>query len=242
VIDKIQPSIMEAVGIIPHGASVLVGGFGEAGVPFELLYALRDLGRRDLTIISNNAGTHEAGIAALIVAKLVRKVICSHPRPPNSETFAAAYRAGRIELEVVPQGTLAERLRAAGAGLGAFFTPTGYGTRMADGKETRVVDGVGYVLEQPLSGDFALVKADRGDRWGNLTYRWAARNFGPVMCMAARHAIVQVNEVVPLGELPPEHIMTPGVFVKTVVQVHNAATPSGTEAAIDRKTTAQGKA
>ena len=228
MIDKIQPSIVEAVRIIPDGASILVGGFGESGVPFELLYALRDLGRRDLTIISNNAGTHEAGIAALIVANLVRKVICSHPRPPNSDTFAAAYRAGRVELEVVPQGTLAERLRAAGAGLVAFFTPTGYGTRIAEGKETRVVDGVGYVLEQPLFGDFALVKADRGDRWGNLTYRWSARKFNPVMCMAARHAIAQVDQVVGLGELAPEHVMTPGVFVKAVVPVHAKAADMST--------------
>jgi len=224
VIEKIQPSIIEALQIIPDGARVLVGGFGEAGVPFELLHALRDLGRRELTIISNNAGTYVQGIAALIAAGLVRKMICSHPRPPHSETFAAAYRAGRIELELVPQGTLAERLRAAGAGLGPFFTPTGYGTRLAQGKETRVVDGVGYVLEQPLAGDFALIKADLGDRWGNLTYRWAARNFNPVMCMAARHAIAQVNRVVKLGELAPEHVMTPGIFVKTVVPVGQAQT------------------
>jgi 3-oxoadipate CoA-transferase alpha subunit len=219
VIDKIQPAIAPALQIIPDGASILVGGFGEAGVPFELLHALRDLGRRDLTIISNNAGTHQIGIASLIVAGLVHKIICSHPRPPNSEAFAAAYRAGRIQLEVVPQGTLAERLRAAGAGLGPFFTPTGYGTHLAAGKETRVVNGVGYVLEQPLHGDFALIKADLGDRWGNLTYRWAARNFNPVMCMAARHTIAQVNRVVELGALAPEHVMTPGVFVKTIVSV-----------------------
>lgn len=222
MINKIQPSIVQAVQAIPDGASVLVGGFGEAGIPFELLHTLRDLGRRDLTIISNNAGTEQAGIAALIVAGLVRKVICSHPRPPKSETFAAAYRAGKVDLEVVPQGTLAERLRAAGAGIGPFFTPTGYGTRLAEGKETRVIDGVGYVLEQPLHGDFALIKADLGDRMGNLTYRWAARNFNPVMCMAARHAIVQVNRVVELGELDPMHVMTPGIFVNTVVPVGQA--------------------
>jgi len=222
VIDKIQPAIVEALQIIPDGACIMVGGFGEAGVPFELLHTLRELGRRDLTIISNNAGTYERGIASLIAAGLVRKVICSHPRPSNSEVFAAAYRAGRVELEVTPQGTLAERLRAAGAGLGPFFTPTGYGTRLAEGKETRVVDGVGYVLEQPLRGDFALIKADLGDRWGNLTYRLAARNFNPVMCMAARHTIAQVGRVVKLGELAPEHVMTPGIFVNTVVPVGQA--------------------
>lgn len=219
MIDKIVPSITEALQIIPDGATILVGGFGEAGIPFELLHALRDLGRRDLTIVSNNAGTLQTGIAALIAANRVRKIICSHPRPPNAEVFAEAYRAGRVQLEVVPQGTLAERLRAAGAGLGPFFTPTGYGTRLAQGKETRVVDGVGYVLEQPLPGDFALIKAHQGDRWGNLTYRWAARNFNPVMCMAARHAIAQVDHVAELGELPPEHVMTPGIFVKTVVPI-----------------------
>ncbi len=219
MINKIQPSIMQALQVIPDGASILVGGFGEAGIPFELLHALRDLGRRELTIISNNSGTEQVGIAALIVAGLVRKIICSHPRPPKSEVFAAAYRAGKIELEVVPQGTLAERLRAAGAGLGPFFTPTGYGTLLAQGKETRTVDGVNYVLEHPLHGDFALVRADLGDRMGNLTYRWAARNFNPVMCMAARHTIAQVNRVVELGELAPEHVMTPGIFVQTVVPV-----------------------
>jgi 3-oxoadipate CoA-transferase alpha subunit len=219
MIDKIQPSLTEALQVIPDGATLLSGGFGEAGAPYELLHALRDLGRRDLTIVSNNAGVFDVGIARLITAGLVRKIICSHPRPPNSETFAAAYRAGRVELEVTPQGTLAERLRAAGAGLGPFFTPTGYGTRVAEGKETRVVNGVGYVLEQPLHGDFALIKADQGDRWGNLTYRWAARNFNPVMCMAARHTIAQVNRVVELGALAPEHIMTPGIFVQAVVPV-----------------------
>lgn len=219
MINKIQPSIMQALQVIPDGASILVGGFGEAGIPFELLHALRDLGRRELTIISNNSGTEQVGIAALIVAGLVRKIICSHPRPPKSEVFAAAYRAGKIELEVVPQGTLAERLRAAGAGLGPFFTPTGYGTLLAQGKETRTVDGVNYVLEHPLHSDFALVRADLGDRMGNLTYRWAARNFNPVMCMAARHTIAQVNRVVELGELAPEHVMTPGIFVQTVVPV-----------------------
>lgn len=218
MINKIKPSIADALQVIPNGASILVGGFGEAGVPHQLLEGLAALGTSDLTIISNNAGTRNTGIAALLLSNRVRKVICSHPRPPDSEVFAQAYRAGKVELECVPQGTLAERLRAAGAGLGAFFTPTGYGTLLAEGKEQRVVDGVGYVLEQPLHGDFAFIKAHQGDRWGNLTYRWAARNFNPVMCMASRHAIVQVDEIVELGALAPEHVMTPGIFVQTLVK------------------------
>lgn len=217
MIDKIVSSQREALSVIPDGASVIVGGFGDAGIPFEMLETLREMGTRDLTIISNNAGTREVGIAGLIKNGQVRKIICSHPRPPQSEVFANAFRAGQIELECMPQGTLAERLRAAGAGMGPFFTPTGYGTLMAEGKEQRVIDGVGYVLEQPLPGDFALVRAHQGDRWGNLNYRWAARNFNPVMCTAARHTIAQVDEVVELGALHPEHIMTPGIFVKTVV-------------------------
>lgn len=219
MIDKIKACMRDAVAIIPDGASVLVGGFGEAGVPYDLLHCLAELGRRDLTIIANNAGTHDRGIAALLNRRQVRKIICSHPRPPNSEAFARAFRAGEVELECVPQGTLAERLRAAGAGLGPFYTPTGYGTELAQGRRQEVIDGVGYLLEQPLRGDYALVRAHQGDRWGNLMYRHAARNFNPVMCMAAGHAIAQVDEVVPLGAFAPEHIMTPGLFVKTVVPV-----------------------
>ena len=217
MIDKIKRSLEEAIAPLHDGASIMVSGFGEAGIPFELLHAVLDKGLRDLTIISNNAGTHEVGIAGLIKAKRVRKIVCSHPRPVNSETFLAAYRAGQVELECMPQGTLAERLRAAGAGLGPFFTPTGFGTLVAEGKEQRVIDGKGYILEQPLHGDVALVRAHLGDRWGNLTYRWAARNFGPVMCMAAKYSIAQVNRVVNLGDLPPEQVMTPGIFVQAVV-------------------------
>jgi len=217
MIDKRQPTLAAAVAAIPDGAQVLVGGFGDAGVPFELLHALLDQGTRELTLVCNNAGTRDVGIAALILARRVRKIICSHPRPPLSEAFAQAYRAGQIELECVPQGTLAERLRAGGAGLGPFFTPTGYGTLLAKGKEQRVVDGTGYVLEQPLRGDFALIRAHQADRWGNLMYRWAARNFNPVMCMAAHHTIAQVDQFVELGSLAPETVMTPGIFVQTVV-------------------------
>ena len=219
MLDKIKASLEEAVAPVQDGASIMISGFGEAGIPLELMSAVLDKGVKELTIISNNAGTFEIGIAGLIKARRVRKIVCSHPRPINSETFAAAYRAGQVELECMPQGTLAERLRAAGAGLGPFFTPTGYGTLVAEGKEQRVIDGKGYILEQPLHGDFAFVRAHLGDRWGNLTYRWAARNFGPVMCMAARHSIAQVNRVVPLGELHPENVMTPGIFVKAVVAI-----------------------
>ncbi len=217
MINKIKSSLAEAVQIIPDGASVLIGGFGDAGIPFELIDALLEQNTTDLTVVSNNAGAGDRGIAALVAAGRVRKVICSHPRPPKAEIFAQAYRAGKVELECVPQGTLAERMRAAGAGLGPFFTPTGYGTRVAEGKETRIVDGKGYVLEQPLSADFALVRAFQGDRLGNLTYRLAARNFNPVMCMAARHTIAQVDVIVQVGAIPPEQVMTQAIFVQSVV-------------------------
>ena len=219
MLDKVKQSLQEAIAPIQDGASVMVSGFGDAGIPFELMSAIMDKGLRELTIISNNAGTHETGIAGLIKAGRVRKVVCSHPRPAHSDVFANAYRAGQVELECMPQGTLAERLRAAGAGLGPFFTPTGYGTLIAEGKEQRVINGKGYIMEQPLTGDFALVRAHLGDRGGNLTYRWAARNFGPVMCMAAKHSIAQVNRIVPLGDLAPEHVMTPGIFVQSVVAI-----------------------
>ena len=223
MINKIQDSIEQALAPITDGAVVMVAGFGDAGIPLELLTALVKKGTRDLTIISNNAGTFEHGLAALIKNGQVSKVICSHPRPPNSDVFAAAYRAGKVALECVPQGTLAERIRAGGAGLGPFFTPAGYGTPLGDGKESCVIDGVGYVLEQPLKADFALIRGHLGDRWGNLTYRWAARNFNPVMASAARHTIAQVDEIVELGSLAPEHVMTPGIFVKSVVLAKEAA-------------------
>ncbi|MBV7481836.1 3-oxoacid CoA-transferase subunit A [Bordetella sp. BOR01] len=217
MINKIKSSHDEALSLIPDGASVMIGGFGDAGIPFELIDTLLAMGTTGLTLISNNAGAGERGIAALIAAGRVRKVICSHPRPPRSEIFAHAYRAGQVELECVPQGTLAERMRAAGAGLGPFYTPTGYGTWMAEGKQTCVIDGKGYVLEQPLPADFALVRAHQGDRFGNLTYRLAARNFNPVMCMASRHAIAQVDQIVQAGDIPPEQVMTQAIFVQSVV-------------------------
>ena len=197
----------------------MIGGFGTAGMPAELVDALIAQGATDLTIVSNNAGNGETGLAALLKARRVRKVICSFPRQTDSYVFDALYRAGEIALELVPQGNLAERIRAAGAGIGAFFTPTGYGTLLADGKESRVIDGRHYVLEYPIHADVALVKAHKGDRWGNLVYRKAARNFGPIMASAAACTIAQVDEVVALGDLEPEALVTPGIFVQRVVAV-----------------------
>jgi 3-oxoadipate CoA-transferase alpha subunit len=197
----------------------MIGGFGGAGQPAELIDALIDQGARDLTIVNNNAGNGETGLAALLKAKRVRRILCSFPRQVDSQVFDALYRAGEIELELVPQGNLAERIRAAGAGIGAFFTPTGYGTDLARGKETREIDGRHYVLEYPIHADFALIKAERADRWGNLVYRKTARNFGPIMAAAAKHTVVQVREVVPLGALDPEAIVTPGIYVERVVAI-----------------------
>ncbi|HXI67917.1 MAG TPA: 3-oxoacid CoA-transferase subunit A [Steroidobacteraceae bacterium] len=219
MINKIFESLQSAVADVNDGATVMIGGFGTAGMPSELIDALIEQGARELTIVNNNAGNGDIGLAALLKAKRVRKIICSFPRQTDSYVFDALYRAGEIELELVPQGNLAERIRAAGAGIGGFFTPTGYGTRLAEGKETRIIDGQGYVLESPIHADFALVKADTADRWGNLTYRKTARNFGPIMAMAAKCAIVQVSHVVELGEMDPEHIVTPGLFVKRVVKI-----------------------
>jgi len=221
--DNIVPNAAAAVADIGDGATVMIGGFGTAGMPSELIDALIARGPRNLTIVNNNAGNGDTGLAALLKAKLVRKIICSFPRQADSHVFDALYRAGDIELELVPQGNLAERIRAAGAGIGAFFTPTGFGTLLAEGKETREIDGKHYVLEAPLHADFALIKAYRGDRWGNLVYRKTARNFGPIMASAAKTAIVQVSEVVPLGALDPEVIVTPGIFVQRIVEVPQAA-------------------
>ena len=219
MIDKTVPDCATAVSVIADGAAVMIGGFGTAGSPDELIDALIDHGARDLTIISNNAGNGDAGIAALIRERRVRKIVCSFPRQPDSHHFDAAWRAGRIDLELVPQGNLAARIQAAGAGLGAIFTPTGFGTLLAEGKETRRIDGRDYVLEYPIHADVALIKAHKGDRWGNLIYRKTARNFGPIMAMAARHTIAQVGEVVELGALDPECVVTPGIFVQAVVPV-----------------------
>ena len=227
MIDKIVPSVDAALADVPDGATVMIGGFGTAGLPNELIDALIAQGARDLTIVNNNAGNGDSGLAALLAAGRVRKIVCSFPRQADSHHFDALYRSGRIELELVPQGNLAERIRAAGAGIGAFFTPTGYGTDLAKGKETRLIDGRHYVLEYPIHADFALVRAERGDRWGNLTYRMTARNFGPIMAMAARTTVATVHEIVPLGALDPESVVTPGLFVKRVVQVARVATSAG---------------
>jgi len=219
MINKIVPTAAAAVAGIHDGATVMIGGFGTAGMPSELIDALIAQGARDLTIVNNNAGNADTGLAALLKAKRVRRIICSFPRQTDSWVFDALFKAGEIELELVPQGNLAERIRAAGAGIGAFFTPTGYGTLLAEGKETRVIGGRNYVLELPIHADYALIKADRGDRWGNLTYRKTARNFGPIMASAAKCAIVQVREIVALGGLDPENIITPGIFVKRLVAI-----------------------
>jgi 3-oxoadipate CoA-transferase alpha subunit len=219
MINKIFATAEAALADLPDGATVMISGFGGAGMPHELIDCLIAQGARDLTIVNNNAGNGDTGLAALIGAGRVRKVLCSFPRQADSWHFDKLYRAGKLELELVPQGTLAERIRAAGAGIGAFYTPTAVGTRLAEGKETRRIGGRDYVLEYPIHADYALVKADRADRWGNLTYRKTARNFGPLMCAAARCSVVQVRETVELGELDPEAIVTPGIFVKRIVRL-----------------------
>ncbi|GAB3321082.1 3-oxoacid CoA-transferase subunit A [Geodermatophilus aquaeductus] len=222
MIDKRVASLADAVEGIEDGATVLVGGFGASGVPVELVHALLDRGTTDLTVVTNNAGSGETDVAALLRERRVRKIVCSYPRSAGSIWFEERWRAGEVELELVPQGTLSERMRAAAAGLGGFFTPTGADTRLAEGKEVRVIDGRRHVFEEPLPGDVALVKAARADRWGNLVYRTAARNFGPTMAAAAALTVVQVDEFVELGELDPETIVTPGIFVDRVVRVEAA--------------------
>ena len=227
MINKIAHSVAEAMAGIQDGATVLIGGFGTAGIPNELIDGLIAQGAKDLTVVNNNAGNAEVGLAALLQAGRVRKIICSFPRQADSQVFDGLYRAGKLELELVPQGNLAERIRAAGAGIGAFFCPTGFGTELAGDRETRVIDGKPYVLEYPIHGDVALIKAEAGDRWGNLVYRKAARNFGPVMAMAARRTIATVHDIVELGTLDPEAIVTPGIFVHQIVQIDRVATQAG---------------
>jgi 3-oxoadipate CoA-transferase alpha subunit len=225
MINKIARSIADAMAGIPDGATVLIGGFGTAGIPNELIDGLIEQGAKDLTVVNNNAGNAETGLAALLKAGRVRKIICSFPRQADSQVFDGLYRSGKLELELVPQGNLAERIRAAGAGIGGFFTPTGYGTPLAEGKEVREIDGRHYVLELPIRADYALVKAHRADGVGNLTYRKTARNFGPIMAAAATTTIVQVHEVVPVGDMDPEVVVTPGIYVDRVVVVPTASTP-----------------
>src|SRR6195952_4647974 len=218
MISKTTASAADALADLPDGATVMIGGFGLAGQPVQLIDALLEHGASDLTVVSNNAGNGDTGLAALIGAKRVSKIICSFPRQVDSYIFDALYRAGEIELELVPQGNLAERIRAAGAGIGAFFTPTGFGTTLAEGKETRNIGGRDYVLEHPIAADFALISAYRADRLGNLTYRKTSRNFGPIMASAAAVTVVQVDRIVALGELDPEAVVTPGIFVNRVVE------------------------
>jgi len=227
MIEKQVASLGDAVADVANGATVMIGGFGTAGLPNELVGALLEQGAKNLTIVNNNAGNGDTGLAALIAARRVRKIVCSFPRQADSHHFDRLYRAGEIELELVPQGNLAERIRAAGAGIGGFFTPTGYGTDLAKGKETREIAGRMYVLEAPLHADYAFIKAERGDRWGNLTYRMTARNFGPVMAMAAKTTIATVHEIVPLGGLDPEAVVTPGIFVQRIVLIDRVATSAG---------------
>jgi 3-oxoadipate CoA-transferase alpha subunit len=232
MINKIARSVAEALADTQNGATILIGGFGTSGIPIELIDGLLEQGANDLTVVNNNAGNGEAGLAALLKAGRVRKIICSYPRQADSHVFDALYRSGKLELELIPQGNLSERIRAAGAGIGGFFSPTGYGTDLAknaDGsaKETREINGKHYVLELPIFGDVALIKAEKGDRWGNLTYRKAARNFGPVMAAAARKTVATVHEIVALGELDPEHIITPGIFVHQIVLIDRVATQAG---------------
>ena len=232
MINKIARSVEDALADVKDGAVVLIGGCGTAGIPDELIDGLIAQGAKDLTVVNNNAGNGEAGLAALLKAGRVRKIICSFPRQADSHVFDDLYRSGKLELELVPQGNLAERIRAAGAGIGAFFSPTGYGTELAknaDGslKETREINGKQHVLEMPIYGDVALIKAEQGDRWGNLTYRKAARNFGPVMATAAKKTVATVHEVVELGGLNPEHIVTPGIFVHAIVLINRVTTQAG---------------
>jgi 3-oxoadipate CoA-transferase, alpha subunit len=223
MIDKVKASVAEALADVKDGSTVMFGGFGTAGMPYNLIDALIAQGAKHLTVVANNAGNGNTGLAALLKAGRVRKILCSFPRQTDSWVFDELYRAGKIELEVVPQGNLAERIRAAGAGIGAFYSPTGYGTLLAANRETRRINGRDYVLEYPIQGDVALIRAHKADRWGNLVYRMTARNFGPVMAMGARTTVAEVSEVVALGALDPEAIVTPGIFVQRIVKVADAA-------------------
>ncbi|MDN3918682.1 3-oxoacid CoA-transferase subunit A [Roseateles violae] len=223
MINKLQASARAALADVPDGATVMIGGFGTAGLPDELIAALLEQGARELTVVNNNAGNGDSGLAALLAAGRVRKIICSFPRQADSHHFDALYRAGKIELELVPQGNLAERIRAAGAGIGAFFTPTGAGTELARGKEMREIGGRLQVLEYPIHADYALIKAQRGDRWGNLSYRKTARNFGPIMAAAARITVASIYELAELGGIDPESVVTPGLYVQRLVHLEAAA-------------------
>ena len=227
MINKIAGSVAEALGRIEDGATIMISGFGTAGIPDALIQGVIDSNARDLTLVANNAGNADDGIGKLLQLGRIQKIICSFPRQSDSWNFNEAYESGKVRLELVPQGNLAERIRAAGAGIGAFFSPTGVNTLLTKDCEVRTINGREYALQYPIHADLALVKAEKGDRWGNLTYRMAARNFGPIMATAARHTVASVNEVVELGTLDPETIVTPGIFVNSVVQVAYTATRPG---------------
>ena len=226
MINKIARSAADALAGVKDGSTVLIGGFGTTGIPNELVEGLIEQGAKDLTVVNNNAGNGEYGLAALLKAGRVKKIICSFPRQADSHVFDGLYRSGKLELELVPQGNLAERIRAAGAGIGAFFCPTGFGTRLAGDRETREISGKQYVLEYPIHGDVALIKAETGDRWGNLSYRKTARNFGPVMATAAQRTVASVHEIVELGQMDPETIVTPGIFVHKIVKIDRVSSPA----------------
>ena len=230
MIDKRVATADAALADVADGMTIMIGGFGAAGQPAELIDALIRRGARNLTIVNNNAGNADFGLALLLKERRVRKIVCSFPRQVDSWHFDKLYKEKAIELELVPQGNLAERIRAAGSGIGAFFTPTGYGTQLAEGKETREINGRHYVLEYPIHADFALIKADRADRWGNLTYRKTARNFGPIMAAAARCTVAQVRRFEPLGAIDPEAVVTPGIFVQRIVEIDVADAKSRVQA------------
>lgn len=227
MINKIAASVAQALSGVQDGSTVMIGGFGTAGIPKELIDGLIAQGAKDLTVVNNNAGNGETGLAALLKTGRVRKIICSFPRQTDSQVFDELFRSGKLELELVPQGNLSERIRAAGAGIGAFFTPTGFGTELAQGKECRQINGKNHVLEYPIYGDVGLIQAECGDRFGNLTYRMTARNFGPVIAAACKTTVASVHEIVELGQLDPEAIVTPGIFVQKIVKVTRQATKPG---------------
>ncbi len=226
MINKQVISLSEAVSEIYDGATVMIGGFGEAGSPIELIHALIDQGAKDLIVVSNNTGSGNVGLAALIANRQVKKMICSFPRTANSTVFPELYNAGEIELELVPQGTLAERIRAGGAGIPAFYVPASVNTPLAEGKESRFFNDQEYVLEYGIKADFSLVKCETADRYGNLLYHATARNFGPIMCTAANVSIVQAKHIVDAGDIDPETVVTPGIFVKKVIEINNPANES----------------
>lgn len=219
MLNKLVNSISDALEGVKDGVSIMISGFGDAGSPFELMHAILDTGARDLTVISNNAGTHERGIALLMMENRVRKVVCSFPRSSGAHVMDEKYKRGEVELDLVPQGTLVEKIRCGGSGIAAFYTKTALGTPLGEGKEVKIINGEAYIMEEAIKADFALIKGMSGDRWGNIVYDKTSRNFGPLMAMAAETTVVQVEKIVELGEINPEHVITPGIFVDRVIQL-----------------------